>query len=248
MGQEWRESGLSLHNGSGVDFPQWLQSVLSALNHEEVELAVGVMHGIWEARNSVIWEKKLPTPGVTCTLAQVKLAAWKSAQVPSLLLDNRQQSDETSLSCFPTCYVDASFSHASGSGTFGAVLYSHNGAFLGAVNGPLYRCLCSLLAKTMAAKEVLIWLKSRGVTSVRVLSDCATLCHNMANPCMEDRSYIGITSSDCRKLKQGFNNCSFSFIPRSSNFCAHSLAAAAYGQTSIVYWDSSPSDFVPLQI
>ncbi|RAL39265.1 hypothetical protein DM860_002798 [Cuscuta australis] len=65
---------------------------------------------------------------------------------------------------------------------------------------------------------------------------------------MEDRSYIGITSSDCRKLTQGFNYCSFSFIPRSSNFCAHSLAAAAYGQTSIMYWDSSPPDFVPLQI
>ncbi|RAL43052.1 hypothetical protein DM860_009834 [Cuscuta australis] len=64
------------------------------------------------------------------------------------------------------------------------------------------------MAETLVRKEVLDWLKTRGVTLVRLFSNCSTLCHNLSPSPASPRSYVGIINNECKKLFPSFVSCS----------------------------------------
>ncbi|RAL49519.1 hypothetical protein DM860_012952 [Cuscuta australis] len=142
--------------------------------------------------------------------------------------------------------VGQRFEERTGRATFGAVLLSHEGRFVAAMNGPLFDVLSPLMAETLACKETLVWLKARDTSNVRLFSDCSTLCHYLGSASTTSRTYIGIYFHECKVLLRTFTNCSVSFVPCSSNSLAHLLATMAYSQPQIMYWDSVPPFFPSL--
>lgn len=84
----------------------------------------------------------------------------------------------------------------------------------------------------LACKEVLSWLKGRGVTSVILHTNCSGLHRYLTAPVVAIRSYVGIATDGCREIMSSFLNCYIRLICRSSNMIAHSLASKAYFQSN----------------
>ncbi|VFR00568.1 unnamed protein product [Cuscuta campestris] len=227
------------------------KKVWSTLDGAQLEVVAAVLSGIWQARNSVVWELKLPLPRQTWNLAAHNLEAWRHLvhfYAPPPEPDLRQH-----LHAVPqgsdfefTCWFDAGFEERTGRATFGAVLLSHEGRFVAAMNGPLFDVLSPLMAETLACKETLVWLKARDTSNVRLFSDCSTLCHYLGSASTTSRAYIGISFHECKVLLRTFTSCSVSFVPRSSNSLAHLLATMAYSQPQTMYLDSVPPFFPSL--
>ncbi|RAL42713.1 hypothetical protein DM860_009220 [Cuscuta australis] len=227
------------------------KKVWATLDGAQLEVVAAVLSGIWQARNSVVWELKLPLPRQTWNLAAHNLEAWRHLvhfHAPPPEPDLRQHIHAVPQgSDFEfTCWFDAGFEEQTGRATFGAVLLSHEGRFVAAMNGPLFDVLSPLMAETLACKETLVWLKARDTSNVRLFSDCSTLCHYLGSASTTSRTYIGIYFHECKVLLRTFTNCSVSFVPRSSNSLAHLLATMAYSQPQTMYWDSVPPFFSSL--
>ncbi|VFQ64823.1 unnamed protein product [Cuscuta campestris] len=73
----WHESGLPVVAHISLDFPCWLQKVWTTLDGAQLEVVAAVLSGIWQARNLVVWELKLPLPRQTWNLAAHNLEAWR---------------------------------------------------------------------------------------------------------------------------------------------------------------------------
>ncbi|RAL46540.1 hypothetical protein DM860_004819 [Cuscuta australis] len=127
-------------------------------------------------------------------------------------------------------FLDVGYDEMSRKVVFGVILLSSVGKFAVAVNGPLWNnILSALMAETTVCKEALEWLKTRGVTSVRLFSDCSILCHNLL-PYANPQSYVCIINNECKKLFCSFVSCSVCFVLRSSNTLGVLLAMNAYAQ------------------
>ncbi|XP_031097126.1 uncharacterized protein LOC116001383 [Ipomoea triloba] len=132
--------------------------------------------------------------------------------------------------------------------TVGAVLYSPTGSFAAAFSMRLPDCSSPLLAKAMACKEALSWVRNRGVLSVVLHTDCSDLQRLLASSRVHLFSYIAYPIDSARSLMSLFNSCSVELIPRTANLGAHTLATLAFSQVNAMCWDSVPpaviSDFI----
>ncbi|VFQ97541.1 unnamed protein product [Cuscuta campestris] len=81
-----------------------------------------------------------------------------------------------------------------------AVLLREDGSYGGAFSG-IVRCpFEARVGEAFAIKEVLSWLKERGVTEVASFFDCSLLIQALNKQQTDDRSYLGVIESECRLL------------------------------------------------
>ncbi|XP_031131841.1 uncharacterized protein LOC116033223 [Ipomoea triloba] len=229
-------------------------SLWTSLDATQLDLFVAVLHSIWLARNRAVWEAAMPAPRAVWRAAARACTDWRSAtalhtpasptpmQIPVVPLPQASLSSSVQL-----CYVDGGFNAHTSEAVFGAILLSSSGSFVAAVNGPLNHCLNPMMAESMAFREALAWLRGKNIGSVCFFSDCINLVNNISAPMIHDRSYAGIILAQCRRLLNLFTVCSLHYVPRSSNFFAHSLATAAYSQANTLFWDSVPP-FISINI
>ncbi|XP_031097306.1 uncharacterized protein LOC116001533 [Ipomoea triloba] len=240
----WHESTLHVPNMIGSDFGEWFGNVLSMLTADQLFLAVAVLYHIWRTRNRAVWEGCLPRPISVWRAAHSAAAAWRSTHAQ---VDHRQPQSPTLTvhdDAVLRCYFDAGFQAHSAKATVGAVLLTHGGEFVAAFNGQLPYCLSPLMAETLACKEVLSWLRGRGLSAVHIYTDCSTLKKLLTSAQTSLFSYVGFAIDATRAILSTFHICSFNLVPRSNNRGAHSLAALAYTQVSSLYWDTIPPDSI----
>ncbi|XP_031112161.1 uncharacterized protein LOC116016138 [Ipomoea triloba] len=253
----WHESSLHVNSVNGNDFPMWFSNALCVLTDEQILVAVVVLYYVWRARNSAVWEGCLPWPKAVWRSALAAVTAWRqthlaaphSPSTPVLL--NAAPLPAAAAHTLPhanglppKCYFDASFNSAARKATVGAILVSSDGGFLAAFNGHLPACFSPLMAESLACKEVLSWLKDRGLASVDVYTDCYNLKQLLCSNNVDLYSYVAFSINATRALMSSFTHCSVSYVPRSSNLGAHTLAASAFLQVESLYWDSIPPDSI----
>nr|GMD14493.1 uncharacterized protein LOC109156284 [Ipomoea batatas] len=144
----------------------------------------------------------------------------------------------------PRCFFDASFSPASLKSTFGAVLLAPDSGFLAACAGPILDCFSPLMAKAAACKEVLSWLKNKGVLSFELCTDCSHLRSGLSAVRPIYYSYVGLFVDACKDLLSSFSHSVITLVPRTANVLAHALASAVSAQVSVLYWDMVPPDTI----
>ncbi|XP_031125428.1 uncharacterized protein LOC116027784 [Ipomoea triloba] len=216
----WRTSHIDISDGAGLSFSMWFEQLLNTLDAEEIIKVAAILYAIWSARNSALWEAKVPTPASVVALARRALALPPS---------------------FLRCHVDAAYGSCSGKATAGVVLLRPNGEFVAAMSTPLPYCDSVIMAETLACKEALSWLKGRNEEAVVLLTDCAVLCANLRSS-LEIMSYIGIATKECCRLMSTIVSCSVLYIPRSNNVLAHVLARDCFTslQGDTLFWDIVP--------
>lgn len=96
----------------------------------------------------------------------------------------------------------------------------------------------------MACKEVLSWLRRKGVFDVQVFMDCAQLRGALSAERFTFLSHAGFAINACKISLASFNRCFISLIPRSENIIAHTLASAACTLANTMYWDSISPDSI----
>ena len=102
---------------------------------------------------------------------------------------------------------------------------------LGQVLEARARCSVGLpdpeVAEILGIKEVLSWIKSRGLSGVEVESDCWIAIQAIRSS-SKLLSYFGRLVFDCRKLLSELHSCNvcLCFVKRSANTVAHSVAKA----------------------
>ncbi|XP_031116020.1 uncharacterized protein LOC116019789 [Ipomoea triloba] len=240
----WHVSNLHVPTMIENDFGMWFNHTLSVLTGEDLFLVVAVLYHIWRARNQAVWEAYLPHPGAMWRSAKSAAAVWRTIHAR---LDQQQQQHPISAPVsngYMRCYFDTGFHRQSARGTVGAVLLAHGGEFIAAFNGQLQPCFSPLMAKSLACKEVLSWLKGRGLNSVHIYTDCSTLKSLLTSAQSTLLSYVGFAIDAARAILSTFHTCSVNLVPRTHNRGAHALAALAFAQDASLYWDSIPYDSI----
>ncbi|XP_019197153.1 PREDICTED: uncharacterized protein LOC109191020 [Ipomoea nil] len=238
----WNISGLPIMNISSTSFPNWLMTVMDMLTGEQVRRVVGVLYFLWMARNEAVWQHAVRRPKVVWRRAAAGEASYTS-------LHSRPEAApagevQTVAAGRTTCYVDAGYDPGTGDATYGAVLLDPNGLFKAAANGKLPGCLTPLMAEALACKEALSWLKDRNENEVDILTDCLVFRNAVHAVTTPNLSYVGIVIEQCRIAINSFVFCSLSFIPRTLNLHAHTLARLAHDQDHSMYWDLIPPDSI----
>nr|GME07850.1 uncharacterized protein LOC109152759 [Ipomoea batatas] len=222
----WHASSLNLSSISSDAFSGWFTNVMLALTEDNVAFVVAALYYMWRARNSAVWERTLPTPSKVLKQAAAALRAWRTVHglaqkvsAPSQPAAHSALVDDTAHAPSHSlrCFFDAAYHPNTMTASFGAVLLAQDRAFHAACAGNLPGFFAPLMAKAAACNEVLAGLKGKGVLEVQLLTDC-----------MQLRSGLVIQQSSFR----------------SANTIAHTLASSVITQSTNMYWDLVPPDYI----
>ncbi|XP_031104361.1 uncharacterized protein LOC116007834 [Ipomoea triloba] len=248
----WHESFIPTSSLLGDSFDMWLTNVMTTLTADQLLTAVAVLYFIWRARNKAVWDHCMPTARTTWRMALSAVHSWRLVHTQQLHAPTAgAQQDGVTAATAPhfaddqhTCFFNAGYLQSSRKATVGAVLYSLGGIFAAAFNGPLQDCFSPLMAESMACKEVLSWIKDRGVSTVALYTDCVNLQHLLASDHRSLYSYVAYSVNASKAIMSTFTTCSVRMVSRSANLAAHSFASLAFTQASAFCWDSIPPDSI----
>ncbi|XP_019178176.1 PREDICTED: uncharacterized protein LOC109173403 [Ipomoea nil] len=189
----------------------------------------------------------LPQPGVhEPTAANMEDRILPPIAVPQLLLPAAPNatSRATQLPLRKQCFFDAAYSHLANKAGVGAIILNGQGGFISAMSAPIIDCFSPLMVEAFACKEVLSWLRARGVRSIELFTDCLILQQYLSSMTRSPHSYLGYAIDSCRTSMLAFDYCSLCYVPRVDNYLAHTLASTAFTQSVIMYSDSDPPDSI----
>ncbi|XP_019189514.1 PREDICTED: uncharacterized protein LOC109183941 [Ipomoea nil] len=138
------------------------------------------------------------------------------------------------------CYFDAAYDPRTNKATVGAVILNSQGSYVSAMTAPIIDCFSPLMAEAFACKEVLSWLRNRGMQSIDLYTDCLVLKQYLSATTHSSRSYLGYAIDSCRSDLLSFDYCLIHYIPRLDNYLAHILASTAFNQQTTMYADFEP--------
>ncbi|XP_031099874.1 uncharacterized protein LOC116004082 [Ipomoea triloba] len=214
--------------------------------------AVAVLYFIWTARNKAVWDACLPTPRRVWQMATSAADAWRQVHqhMPGPSTPDGVEAGATLSAAvhqgdmLHRCFFDAGFLPKSRKASVGVVLLSPEGDFVAAFNSPMQDCLSPLMAESVACKEVLSWIKDRGLGSVVHFTDCSGLQQLLTSVRNDILSYVAFSVNASKLIMSTFDHCSVRTVSRSANLAAHSLASLAFSQPNALYWDVFPPDSI----
>ncbi|XP_071924712.1 uncharacterized protein [Coffea arabica] len=92
--------------------------------------------------------------------------------------------------------------------------------------------------EALAIRSALVMAKDAGWTSIEVQTDCKGVVDQINIGNVQDSS-IETILEDIGDLRQDFDCCKFSFVPRAGNGCSHSLAQFTVKLIRNVEWKNS---------
>ncbi|XP_031111762.1 uncharacterized protein LOC116015729 [Ipomoea triloba] len=247
----WHASSILVHIIGGADFCEWFSNAMDSLSNEQLIAVVAVLYHLWKARNMAVWDGCLPSPRQLWNMANAAIRAWGDVHCRQSTSTAAAPRTETLAASSSTagdppysCFFDAGYQASTRRATVGAILLSAQGTFLAAFNGPLHDCFSPLMAESVACKEVLSWIRDRGLTSVALHTDCTALQRLLSSEQSNLHSYVGFSLNASKAILSSFTHFSISVVPRSANQGAHSLASIAYSQAHSLFWDTIPPNFI----
>nr|GMD17921.1 uncharacterized protein LOC109155268 [Ipomoea batatas] len=88
--------------------------VLDSSDTDSITRIASILYAVWAARNSALWEAKVPLPGSVCSMADKALHSWRISQPPSGPSTVLHASVHYAQSHY-RCHVDAAFEGTTGS-------------------------------------------------------------------------------------------------------------------------------------
>ncbi|XP_043714820.1 uncharacterized protein LOC122663183 [Telopea speciosissima] len=129
--------------------------------------------------------------------------------------------------------VDAAWSKGSKKGGLGNVIRDHFGHPLLAYSVGV-NCDSDFIAEALAIRSGLLFATTGGFRKVLVELDCYSLIQQLSS--FDPELAIQSIHHDIVQLQKSFDDCSFSFVPRSANSVADSLAGSTLSVESPIDW------------
>ena len=215
-------------------FKSWLKLMFDNISSSKHADVVTLCWSIWRSRNDVVWNQRHTKVTKTVADARQYLIQWKITQTGSYVtpLQPLVEGDGALVWVKPQpnkikVSVDAAVFDDRGGVGFGLVARDSDGQLIEAKAIFQPNVFSPLLAETMAFKEALSWMETRGWTEATVESDCLVMVQAVRST-TSFRSYFGLLIEDCRNSLLSLNNVKLFYVKRSANMVAHQVARESY--------------------
>ncbi|CAI9771666.1 unnamed protein product [Fraxinus pennsylvanica] len=194
------------------------------------------------------WKVKSFTVLKVVSFAKNFLQQWRDANhsLPKITANsNRPENDEwkpPTMGSFKL-NIDAAIFENQRKAGLSLVIRNNLGSFIAARVVSVQGIVDPLLAETLGVREALSWIKAK-FPEVQTIEMDALLVYSALQNVEEDNTYFGLLISEYRLLARELSNLKFSWVRRSTNQVAHTLAKATSSSHVNVEW----SYFSPLFI
>ncbi|CAA7061632.1 unnamed protein product [Microthlaspi erraticum] len=182
---------------------------------------------IWKTRNLLLFENRRFTPADTVSKAISEAQEWQLAQYTKQTADRspNQPNPPLSLPNTITCFTDGAWCKETGIGGFGWIFNNSEGSQMRRGQS-VDRCVSSaLVTEALAIRSALHQALEEGFTNLHVKSDARDLIRAI-NLQEQVKEIYGLLF-DIHAIASMFTSIDFTFVPRSSNIVADSIAREA---------------------
>ncbi|KAH9726440.1 reverse transcriptase domain-containing protein [Citrus sinensis] len=209
-------------NGTCLTFVQWMEDLFGRCTLNDCSLAGMICWGLWLNRNNKVWKSVNGRVQSVLNVAAHGSVCWEKPGAG-----------------WYKCNVDAALVRPRGLITFGAVIRSAGGEFIAAKSNILPGSFDPREAEALGVKEALSWLKNFSFKSV-VLEMDSLLVFNALHDKLDYPNGFGSVIADCRALAQSLGEVAFSFVRRSANSAAHTVARVGSSLSGAGEWSFVP--------
>ncbi|KAH9661644.1 rnase h domain-containing protein [Citrus sinensis] len=206
--------------GCCASFLGWLEHIFTRCSREDCNIAMMICWRIWIHRNDIIWNDKFGS------VQQVGNGAvsWERPRFG-----------------WVKCNIDAAIFESQRRFGLGCVLRNSDGCFLAA------RCVGrpgmfgAREAEALGIREALSWLKKLQFPCV-VEIDYLQVFQVLTG--FSGPNGFGLIIEECRALALSIGEVKFSFVRRSANFVAHTIARAGSSMSHSRVWNLAPPSWL----
>nr|GMD79688.1 uncharacterized protein LOC109160490 [Ipomoea batatas] len=189
--------------------------------------------------NELVWNNKPFNGDMVWRQAQGLINSWDEAHAAKERTLVKSSSELNWVSTGLRCYVDAALFEDHGLARYGAIMLNNANKLVAACAGTRTCSIDPYLAEMWAIKEALSWIKGHDWGPVTILTDCMNACNSL-NCQMDDRSYAGIITKECKSIMVTLNHVSIRYVARTLNTQAHDLAKSTLMYRDSRYWRFKP--------
>ncbi|KAH9802749.1 reverse transcriptase domain-containing protein [Citrus sinensis] len=240
----WISSVLGF-NGSCVSFVHWLEDLFSCRNIDDCSLSAMVCWGLWLNRNNKVWNDVNGRVQKVVNSAGQNLFLWQQARKSVCVPPSLDSAAHGSVRWLKPsirwvkCNVDAAIDNSRGLISFGAVIRSAGGDFIAAKSDIFPGSFEPCVAEAFGVKEALSWLKEFAFHFVILEMDSLQVFNALNDKVVYPNGFRSIIV-DCRALAQSLGEVAFSFVRRSANSAAHTIARVGHSMSGLGEWSLVP--------
>lgn len=218
--------GISYNNFSSLH--DWIDHNFKSLDDGTLCKLIIICWAIWRARNDKVWNHKVSSPNAVVDQALIFLQEWTNVHP----IEEEVSASSSQISIWskpPTGYlkinVDAGIDFTARKMGLGMVIRDSDGDLIAARMIPWPTVYEPGEAEALTIREALKWIKSFSLDRIQVESDCLQVVNAIHNCHL--LSSLDLLVNDILVIARDFSNLSFSFVKRSANRVAHTLARKA---------------------
>ncbi|XP_013608331.1 PREDICTED: uncharacterized protein LOC106315106 [Brassica oleracea var. oleracea] len=183
---------------------------------------------IWTARNYLIFENRNFEPTDILSKAIANAREWNASQLPGLdppIARNPRLPPTLTITTEPACFTDAAWHSSTNRAGCGWYILTPEKTITLQGTRMFEHISSPLMAEALAIRSALLHALDAGITLICIKSDCQALINALSSK-YHSADIYGIIR-DIEALSYRFSRISFSFIPRSQNSMADTLAKSA---------------------
>ncbi|KAH9684396.1 reverse transcriptase domain-containing protein [Citrus sinensis] len=201
---------------------------------------------IWVNRNNKVWNN------TACSVCQILNSAgqflyqWQAAKRQVFDINDDTQRLVHGALCWEKpkfgwvkCNVDAAVFASQGKIGIGCVIRNSQGGFLAARCVEVVGNFGAREAEALSIREALSWMKELHFPCVIIEMDCLQVFRALVEEFSSPNGF-GLIIEDCRALVKFIGEVQFSFVCRSANCAAHSVARASGSLSGLQEWNIVP--------
>jgi ribonuclease HI len=206
---------------------QWLFDMLESLPHDQFTRLTVTLWAIWTARRKAIHEEIFQSPLSTHTFIISYLSELKELGKPTSKSESMKPALSNKGKWIPPPHevakinVDGAVAKVANRGAAAAICRDHNGIYLGSSVMIFDGITDPGVLEALACREALALAEDLMLSSIYVASDCKQVVKEIHEG---SKGRYGAIISEINHRSSLFQECSFVFESRASNFEAHNLA------------------------
>ncbi|KAH9786019.1 reverse transcriptase domain-containing protein [Citrus sinensis] len=231
--------------GSCSSLFDWFEQVFTRCCKDDCNLAVMLCWRLWFNRNDKVWNNHGSQAQSLVNAAGHCLFQWQEAKrrtftiAEDILLGHGSVCWGKPPVGWLKCNVDAGVSRSQGRVSFGGVIRDSGGDFIAAKCQSFPGSFHPREAEALAVREALSWIKLMQLSKIIIETDCLNVYSALLSPSTSSNGF-GLLIADCRAIAQVIGEVRFSFVRRSANAAAHSVARVGGSMSGPREWRVVP--------
>ncbi|KAH9754875.1 reverse transcriptase domain-containing protein [Citrus sinensis] len=214
--------------GSCSSLFDWFEQVFTRCCKDDCNLAVMLCWRLWFNRNDKVWNNHGSRAQSLVNAAGHCLFQWQEAKRRTFTI-----AEDIPLGHGSVCWGKPPVV------SFGGVIRDSGGDFIAAKCQSFPGSFHPREAEALAVREALSWIKHMQLSKIIIETDCLNVYSALLSPSASSNGF-GLLIADCRAIAQVIGEVRFSFVRRSANAAAHSVARVGGSMSGPREWRVVP--------